>query len=201
MSPEEILRGIIDGSLTELVDENATGLAQYRLCFHDSLETISLKKATWIGNPPATYNNSLKILVMPKATGAIPNMGYRNNPLLEKVDLINNGFTNFEHFAHASKLKTIILRRASGVPTLANINTFTNTPFRNGGGVELSTFRRPFTNTLETALRSITKPLRTGPPLTATARSLGRRLKALSTSITTQTVLPSHKGQGVMVYG
>lgn len=55
MTPEEILRGIIDGSLTELEDENVTFLRDRKLSNMTELGKVSLPSAvTW--TQPSTYS-------------------------------------------------------------------------------------------------------------------------------------------------
>lgn len=69
-----------------------------------------------------------------KSMNVIYQSTFRHCTNLEIVDVkLATGFTNASNFDGCTKLKTIIIRTSDNVPTLFNINNFTNSPFASGG--------------------------------------------------------------------
>lgn len=179
MTPEELLRGIIDGSLTELVDNAVTSVEAYRLsrmtlldrveltemttayieafsysgasyanfpkctqyrgatfAYMGSLETINLPKAQLLDYASGVFSNdsSLKMIVLPKSTNGMWSYFFQKCSSLEVADLSTTGFSQGYHFLDCSKLEKLILRKTSGVCSLANLTTFNGSPFRSGVG-------------------------------------------------------------------
>ena len=65
LAPEAILRGILDGSLTELDAGDATKITASKLRGHSELLSLSARNATSIGGWLITGSNKLKTVVMP----------------------------------------------------------------------------------------------------------------------------------------
>ena len=117
----------IDGSLTALRKEafmDATHLTKF------------------IAHGPSTLNQSAFSgcnalshgIAFPNASGGMGNAMFFNCTLLPAVDLGPNltGLNNQE-FSGCAAMSTLILRRSTSCVTLANVNTFANTPFASGG--------------------------------------------------------------------
>lgn len=218
MSPEAILRGIIDGSLTEFEDEQTTSIGDSKFRYHESIRKVSLPRLltfnAGIAGGVFLHASSLetvylpmfqgpihddffaetkiKVIALPSATG-IGRGGISGNTI-ETVD-IGPKATSLGAYGqpglkgNMSSLTTVILRNPSSVVSVG-YRLPSGTPFSNGGGYY--TPRYPLSKT--TRLR------RTGRHGTASAIS-SFRSKNQSSSIITRTVLPSHKREGVMVYG
>lgn len=215
MTPEAMLRGIIDGSLTELIDEmeisveynklremdrltkinvpnvSALQVSTVRDC--DALETLSGISITALNSAAIIGNPVLETVVVPKLAD-LPG-GSVAGVMLRTVDIkgarIRNGFSG-------TSLAKLIIRN-TGVSDLTV--TLESTYFKSGGVAEKYTFRNPFTLILETAAHWTTRLLRTGLRCMREVLSPGSRSRAASTSITTPTELLSSNRKGVMVYG
>lgn len=142
------------GNLTSVNLPNVTSIGQY--CFYgdSKLNNVSLLKLVTVGANAFENCTSLTVLKLPVATSmghsALKNCRFSvivlpkmtspntqavcNNANLTTVDFgpINNiGGGNI--FMNDTSLATLIIRKTGTVPTLGNINAFSNTPFADGG--------------------------------------------------------------------
>ena len=156
MEPEAILRGIIDGSLTELVDDVATSINERRFSNFTNLKSLSLMAVLTINSYSFLSCTSLEHLDIPKADSAtnyvtssfrectaleylvLPSFTKGSSYIfyicssLRGVDLGNVGTIGVYWFQRCTVLNTLVLRRTAGITNL-NGSVFDGTPFANGG--------------------------------------------------------------------
>lgn len=130
LAPEAILRGILDGSLTELDAGDATKITTSKLRGHSELLSLSARKATSIGGWLIAGSNKLKTVVMPNAND-IEQDSLCSASNLKVVD-VKGGIFRGAALA-GTKVDTLIIRSTT-VARMVNINAISNTPFKNGGG-------------------------------------------------------------------
>lgn len=76
MSPEEILRGLINGTLTELEDDDVTAVGDRKFSNMTSLTRVSLSNATTIGESAFRDCTHLTDINFPKVTSVLGNAFY-----------------------------------------------------------------------------------------------------------------------------
>lgn len=163
MSPEEILRGIIDGSLEELVDENITMIKDYRFRSHNGMKVLNLPNLTDTYGPVFSNMNAiehayLKKLANPRSgnadTGGLFRPGgtvmhelalpsyvsginlISNRRQLTTVDLgTNANRLESQSFDYCTEFDTLIIRRTDAPMPIGNPGswTFRGTKFMSGG--------------------------------------------------------------------
>ena len=127
------LIGVLAGNLEELSNENVKTIAQSRFSYSDSLKKIDLPNCTYADYYAFRNCSSLTDVNLPKLT-SIRNSVFYGCASLVTLDLPS--VTNIEAsgFPSCTKLTNLVLRRTSAITTLANVNAFQSTPFRNGTG-------------------------------------------------------------------
>ncbi|MBQ6035786.1 MAG: leucine-rich repeat protein [Lachnospiraceae bacterium] len=112
LTPEEILRGIIDGSLTALSDSGISNVAQRKLQSHTAISQVGLPQLRSIGT--STFEASgISEAVFPKLT-YIPNRAFAECKSLTKVFLpgITTGASgNSLAFERCTALQVLVLGR------------------------------------------------------------------------------------------
>lgn len=127
------LVGVLSGGLEEFSNENVKTIAQSRFSYSSSLKKIDLPNCTYADYYAFRNCSSLADVNLPKLT-SIRNSVFYGCANLVTLDLPS--VTNIEAsgFPSCTKLTNLVLRRTSAITTLANVNAFQSTPFRNGTG-------------------------------------------------------------------
>lgn len=102
--------GLLDGTLTEYKNDKVTRLRTY--AFY--------------------YNSAIKRVILPSMTGICNDNSFRNCTSLEFFDAPCSKLST-TCFAGCSALKTLVLRKIDSTCTLLSVNSFTSTPFAEGG--------------------------------------------------------------------
>lgn len=152
-SASNLLKGVVEGTITELVDENITTVGFRGLQGRASLIKLSLPNCLSLGNnslsdcsalkevylpkceSAAAYaftNTGLEYLSLPGLTGWV-NSSITNNQKLKVVDLVAPDSISTNGFNGSSVLDTLILRKNDSIVPLGNTGAFNKTPFASGG--------------------------------------------------------------------
>lgn len=224
MSPEEILRGIIDGSLTEFEDENVKSLSTNQLRAHKGITRLILPNLETI---PGLSSNvcydmtNLATVYVHKLSGVLADGDFGKTGLTNITLPAISGSTNRNAMVDIPNMKMIDIgpnctrMGANGNVGFYNMPLFDTLILRRDGVVAMSyapsTIRSyAFSSTKFTSggvlsmylqpLSRLTRLLRTGLFFMGMAIS-SCLSRVRSSSTTTQTVLPSNSRTGVMVYG
>lgn len=109
----------------------ALGAGGYQFANCTSLTSVDMKKQTSTGQYFFSGCTSLQKLALPSLTGQGNGRGFKGCSKLEVLDLGSISRIYTEEMMNCPLLATIIIRRSS-VPTLSNVNAFSNTPFASG---------------------------------------------------------------------
>ena len=160
LTPEEILRGIIDGTLTSFESDALQSIGGYKMREHNKVQEFiapnlkeqygqevfrgaaSLKKVNWPSWNPTNANYTqntfywcigMETAVLPSFTKNLHSYVFRSDSKLEKVDMAISSFSGHQAFDQASLFKTLVLRKSDAVCTLGNLNNFGSSPFASNG--------------------------------------------------------------------
>lgn len=130
----EVARKILDGTITEYVDDTLTYSRSYAFYNCANLEKFICHN---IGSGTLQHAfdgvTKLKAIALPKFSAGGYTLAY--NGYLEAIDLAGIAGLGYgiatSMFRDCAKLKYLIIR-ADTVKSLANVNAFTNTPFASG---------------------------------------------------------------------
>lgn len=152
-STSNLLKEVVEGTITELVDENITTVGFRGLQDKTALRKVSLPNCLSLGNSAfsgctaltevylpkcesavsyAFTNTGLEYLSLPGLTGWV-NSSITNNKKLKVVDLVAPHSISTNGFNGSSVLDTLILRKNDSIVPLANVGAFNKTPFASGG--------------------------------------------------------------------
>ena len=126
MSPFVGCSGIISVSAPRLTQAKAKLLNGCT-----NLRTVDMPRLAKINGDQFIEGSKVVYLVFPAFMYEVCNNALRNNTLLQAVDLAACTSIGGTAFSGCSVFDTFIIRGGS-VPTLSNINAFTNTPFASG---------------------------------------------------------------------
>lgn len=130
-TPEEILRSIIDGSITGFEDNDITFVEMYR--FYDSNDLEYFRCHNIVTGCRSCFSSDTLGLRI-----ALPRWTYYNGYAFESnrgvvaLDLTDAYRLAGNTFDYCTTLATLVLRHNS-VVTIQNVSAFNNTPFKNGG--------------------------------------------------------------------
>lgn len=95
------------------------------------IQTIDFPNVTTLnGSAVFAWSTNLVSVSLPKLSGSNQTNLFQGDTKLEFVDFGFGTNINTNVFATCNKFQTLILRRTGAVCALANVNAFTNTPFR-----------------------------------------------------------------------
>lgn len=123
LTPEEILRGIIDGTIEELESDAITTLSDYKLYHCDNLANLSLPELVTTKTHTMEYTG-ITAADFPKCT-LLDNctFNYCSNLTRANVPKANVALYTQRHFANCPKLTGIVMPKAT--------NAFSGWPFQN----------------------------------------------------------------------
>ena len=126
------LNALLDGSISEIYNDEVTSICAY--CFNNriNLKTIILPNATFVGSYAFEYLSELETLKIPNIT-SIGQYACRNTTKLKILDLAALSYINGTFCFRGSGLEVLILRTTNRC-TLFSIDCFSSTAFRNGTG-------------------------------------------------------------------
>jgi hypothetical protein len=147
-------RALLDGSITEVDNDDITSIGMNGLSMCENLTTVNAPNVTSVENSAFYYCtalttlnlqnvqsikknairkcSSLNTLDLPNIT-SIEDMAFQENENLRTIDLHNLTSISAWAFANCTNLTTLILR-SNTLCTLKNVNAFNSTAIKNGTG-------------------------------------------------------------------
>ena len=126
------LNALLDGSITELYNDEVTSICGACFSGRNNLATVILPNVTTIGTSAFASLSNLTEVKVPKVT-SIGQYAFRGTTNLKTLDLTEITYINgYGCFAQGA-LEVLILRTQSHC-TLFTVDCFSSTPFRNGTG-------------------------------------------------------------------
>lgn len=98
-----------------------------------SILSINMPNVTRINMSVFASCSKMTEAHLPNLTECSNTGQFTNCTVLEFVDLGSVNTFSTSMFLNCAALKTIVIRRTSGVPSIQNINAFNGTPYANGG--------------------------------------------------------------------
>lgn len=158
LTPEQILRGIIDGSLTIFDFDTVTSIAQYKLRSHtgiveltapnlrstggqDSLSGCSSLRRIYLPSFNVSHVadtqyafssiSNLETVVLPAQTVGFGSYAFRYDGKLTHADITAESLQQMGF--HQTKLTVLVIRKTDGICALNSTNVFDGSAFASGG--------------------------------------------------------------------